>query len=298
MTALAHAARPTVETQPGAALARIHLAFLYRWRHGRWPDLDRPRRFTEWVQWRKLHDRCPDRALLTDKSHSKRVAAEILGNAMVVPTLWTGCTLPAEPRWPMPFVVKANHGCGQFIVVRDRADWARARVKAPRWVASRYGAALCEWHYAAAAPGLIVEPYFGGPNALAVDFKIYVFGGRAEMVQVHAERARHHRWSQFDRNWQLLSRTQSAQGKPASLDAMIAASERLGAGHDFLRVDFYEVEGRPLFGEFCLFPGSGLDPFDPVSLDDELGRHWRVQSDSVASGRLVQGGDWMPPSLY
>ncbi len=67
---------------------------------------------------------------------------------------------------------------------------------------------------------------------------------------------------------------------------MIAASERLGAGHDFLRVDFYEVEGRPLFGEFCLFPGSGLDPFDPVSLDDELGRHWRIQSDSVASGRL------------
>ena len=44
-----------------------------------------------------------------------------------------------------------------------------------------------------------------------------------------------------------------------------------------LRVDFYEVGGQPLFGEFCLFPGSGLDPFDPVSIDERLGALWAAQ---------------------
>ena len=58
---------------------------------------------------------------------------------------------------------------------------------------------------------------------------------------------------------------------------MIAAAERLGEGQDFVRVDFYEVDGRALFGEFCLFPGSGLDPFDPPSLDDWLGSQWSAQ---------------------
>ena len=55
---------------------------------------------------------------------------------------------------------------------------------------------------------------------------------------------------------------------------MIAAAERLAGDRHFLRVDFYEHEGRALFGEFCLYPGSGLDPFSPGSLDLWLGSRW------------------------
>jgi hypothetical protein len=58
---------------------------------------------------------------------------------------------------------------------------------------------------------------------------------------------------------------------------MLAAAERLASGHDFLRVDFFEVNGQPLFGEFCLYPGSGLDPFDPPQLDDWLGAQWSAE---------------------
>lgn len=281
---------------------RLYLGLIYGWRHGRWPDLDRPRRFTEWVQWRKLHDRCPDRARLTDKSHSKALAATVLGSEMVVPTLWWGTALPAEPRWPMPFIVKANHGCGQFIVVRNRADWQRARARTPRWVASRYGAALGEWHYSAASPGLIVEPYLGAAGALPIDYKIYVFQGRAAMVQVHEGRGGRHRWSQFDRHWRPLSTTTTDHPRPASLAAMLGAAERLGAGHDFLRIDFYEIDGRPLFGEFCLYPGSGLDPFHPVELDDHLGRRWTSDATpkpstemTVARGNLVSASGCRAP---
>ena len=57
---------------------------------------------------------------------------------------------------------------------------------------------------------------------------------------------------------------------------MLAAAESLAAGFDALRVDFYEIGGRMLFGEFCLFPGSGLDPFDPPELDLKLGALWGV----------------------
>lgn len=266
-------------------MAEARVALAYFWRHGRWPSLASPRRFTEWVQWRKLHDRDPDLARLTDKLHSKRLAAGVLGEAMVIPTLWQGIELPRDPPWPMPFIVKANHGCNQFAVVRDLADYARARRAAPGWLRSAYGGWLDEWHYRAAHRSLLIEPYLGGADALPLDYKIYVFGGRPVIVQLHEGRGHAHRWSQYDLDWRPLSTGASVTPPPASLDAMIAAAKRLGAGIDFVRIDFYEIGGKPLFGEYCLYPGSGLDPFDPVGLDEWLGALWSVERPQAVSGR-------------
>ena len=162
-------------------------------------------------------------------------------------------------------------------MVETLGDWARARRLAPRWCNSAYGRWLDEWHYSAARRELIVEPFVGTGGELPIDYKIYVFGGRAEAVQVHVDRRRNHRWSQWSRNWQPLSGNARGLEPPRSLAAMLDAAERLAADHDFLRVDFYEVDGQPLFGEYCLFPGSGLDPFDPVSLDERLGALWTAQ---------------------
>ena len=55
---------------------------------------------------------------------------------------------------------------------------------------------------------------------------------------------------------------------------MIEAAETLGQGFDFVRVDFYEIDGAPRFGEMTFYPGSGLDPFDPPEIDLILGRLW------------------------
>ena len=73
-----------------------------------------------------------------------------------------------------------------------------------------------------------------------------------------------------------ILRGQLAQAREA-LGSQADAAELVAGDHDFLRVDFYEIGGRPKFGEFCLFPGSGLDPFDPASLDDLLGGLWAAQ---------------------
>jgi len=54
-------------------------------------------------------------------------------------------------------------------------------------------------------------------------------------------------------------------------------------GFDFVRTDFYEDAGRPLFGEMTFYPGSGLDPFEPDDLDLELGALWRAARDFAPS---------------
>ncbi len=93
---------------------------------------------------------------------------------------------------------------------------------------------------------------------------------------MHVDRDGDHRWVQFDRQWQQLSSNVIEGGidRPATLFQMLAAAEAIAGGRDHLRVDFYEIDGVMFFGETCLFPGSGLDPFSPASLDTELGRRW------------------------
>ena len=253
--------------------ARWRVAVAYRWRHGRWPQLDAPGRFTEWVQWRKLNDRRHSLALLTDKAHAKAIAEARLGRARSIPTLWLGEVLPEVAPWSMPFIVKANHGCGQFVVVRCAADYARAREAAMGWIKRAYGGWLDEWHYGAARRLVLVEPYIGGAE-LPIDYKVYVFGGRAALVQVHEGRGARHRWSQFDLDWRPLSTDPIAVEAPACLPEMIAAAEAMGEGEAFVRVDFYCEGGALKFGEYCLYPGSGLDPFTPDALDVELGALW------------------------
>ena len=214
--------------------------------------------------------------MLTDKLHAKSVATEAVGAWLVIPTYWQGDRLPLVAPWSTPFVVKANHGCGQIVVVRSEDDWRLARRAAPQWLTATYGKWLDEWHYRCARRTILVEPFIGPDEGLPVDYKVFVFGGRAQFVQVHLDRHAKHRWFQFDREWRRLSGSAEDENidAPARLEEMLAAAEQIAGDKDHLRVDFYEVEGRLWFGEFCLFPGSGLDRFDPVSLDETFGGYW------------------------
>ena len=268
--------------ETGGALARLRIRLSYAWRHRLLPNLDTPRRFTEWVQWRKLNERCPALASLTDKCAAKALVAARLGPQWVVPSLWQGDAAPDVPPWPTPFVIKASHGCNQFAIVHDVArDWPAALARSRQWTRQTYGAWLDEWLYSLNRPGLLVEPFIGHGNTPPVDYKLYVFAAQVAVVQVHTDRLGDHRWVQYDRHWNRLSNGPEA-APPGSLAPMIGAAETLGRGHDFIRVDFYDTASGPLFGEFCLYPGSGLDPFDPPSLDGQLGARWSAARAALA----------------
>jgi TupA-like ATPgrasp len=263
----------------GGRLQRLRLWLIFGWRHRRALRLSDPRRLTDRIQRRKLADRDPAMVDWTDKLRAKAMASDLLGPDWVTPTLWTGMVLPAEPNWPVPFVVKSRHGCNQNAFVRNEGfDWARLRRRARRWIARPYGRLLDEWAYRDVPRGLVVEPFVGSTGALPVDYKIFVFGGRASHVQVHLDRAGDHRWLVLDRDWRVVE----GQGidetpeRPASLSRLLAAAETIGAPFDFVRVDFYEVDGQPRFGELAFYPGSGLLPVRPDSLDLVWGRLWRA----------------------
>ncbi|GLR46871.1 ATP-grasp fold amidoligase family protein [Sphingomonas astaxanthinifaciens] len=261
-------------TPPGTSRLRIQLTYL--WRHRRLARLAAPVLLTEWIQHRKLHDRDPRLPLLADKVKVKPWVAQQLGLSWVTPTLWQGSRLPEHPAWDFPYVVKSRHGCNQTLVVRNAADHREARDRSAAWMAHPYGGWLDEWLYGGIERGLLVEPFIGEGDALPLDYKIFVFGGEARFVQVHLGRGTNHRWIVFDRQWKRVSPASADPdpARPASLAAMLRAAERLGAGFDFVRADFYEIAGTPRFGELTFYPGSGLEAVEPPSLDALMGALW------------------------
>ena len=255
------------------ARARLHLT--YAWRHRRLLDLAAPIRFTELVQHSKLHDRDLRMAVMADKVAVKGIVADRLGPEWVVPLLWTGAALPDRPEWDQRVILKARHGCNQNRVVSGGSDaWHAAARASRRWMRGAYGAWLDEWLYAQIPRGLLIEPFIGVGRQLPVDYKIYVFGGAATHVQVHLDRGKKHRWFVHDTDWNAVAGGPPTVPRPSALTAMLAAAETLARGFDFVRVDFYQPASQPLFGEMTFYPGSGLDPFDPVGLDIEMGRLW------------------------
>ncbi len=261
--------------------AALRLEFLRN--HWRLPRLQRPETFNEKIIHRKLCDRDSRLPRLSDKIRVKEYVAEVLGAGWTIPTLWCGKTLPPrhERNWPIPYVLKANHGSGWNIFVlgqRDQ-DWDRIEKTAGRWMRTDFGKKLREWAYTLIDRKLLVEPFMGQAGT-PPDYKVFVFGGRATFVQVDLGRLHKHRQFFYDTDWNRLPFRYVCPfdpediERPQSLAKMIWASERLVADFPFVRVDFYEIDGKPYVGELTFYPNSGGISFKPRSVELQLGRLW------------------------
>ena len=260
----------------GSAAARLRVHLAYLWRHRRLANIERPRRFTEWVQWRKLHDRDPRLPPLADKLADKQHVAALLGLECVTPTLYQGVSLPPSPLWRAPFVVKSRHGSNQCAFIRTgEEDWAAIRARACKWMRGPYGVPLDEWLYRHIPLGLLVEPFIGAGLELPVDYKIYVFADRAVCVKVDRNREHRHWRAIYDLDWKPIWAPEGWQHRPPPerLTTMIEAAETLARGFDFVRVDLYDLDAGPRFGELTFYPGSGLSRL-PDHFDFWLGAHW------------------------
>jgi TupA-like ATPgrasp len=248
-------------------------------------SLINPRTFNERVQREKIFNRDPRLPLREDKIVVKDFVRQRLGGDWLTPTLWHGEYLPPleQRNWPLPFVLKANNGCGWNVFARQRLDldWPQIESIVANWRRAPFGVDMGEWLYGKIKPALLVEPFIGERSELPIDYKLWVFGGRVEFIQVITDREYEHKATMFDTAWKRLPFTHGfpvdprSIEKPVSLNRMINAATILAEDFPFVRVDFYEIADQPKFGEMTFYPGSGIDRFDPPKWDAEAGKLWR-----------------------
>ena len=248
------------------------------------PDLQNPKKFSEKIQVRKLFDNNSLFALCADKVTVKDYVTERLGAEIVIPTLFVGTELPpnCDRAWPVPFVIKAAHGSGLNIFVRSKGDvdWLSIRTRVSDFLAFDYSRESRELFYSQIPRRILVEPFLSDDGELPLDYKLFVFRGRTEMVQVDTGRATTHRRVFYDPAWHRLNLTFGFPmelkqiSKPKTLNKMIEAAAILARPFSFVRVDFYEIAGKPYFGEMTFTPESGYATFNPKEIDDYLGALW------------------------
>ena len=112
------------------------------------------------------------------------------------------------------------------------------------------------------------------------DYKFFCFDGVVKALFVATERQKPGedvKFDFFDADYNYLPFKQGHEhaaeipAKPSSFDLMKELASKLSKGFPHIRVDLYEVDGKPYFGEMTFYHFAGLVPFEPEEWDYRFG---------------------------
>ena len=160
-------------------------------------------------------------------------------------------------------MLKTNHDSGSVYVVTDKSALRRARRKLRRRIKRTYGAAKGEWAYAHISPFVFAEELMHGPTT---DYKFHCCAGEICWVQIIADRALDKpRETMVDESYAPLplhfdyenTYEPEPPAQPTTWDRMKEIARTLSGPFRYVRVDLYEYEARPIFGEPTFWPLAG-----------------------------------------
>lgn len=261
-----------------------YIGFIYKNSIGKKLNLHDPQTFNEKLQWLKLYDRNPNYCGYVDKCEVKNYIANILGVEYVVPTIgvWDRFENIDFDKLPAQFVLKCTHDSGSTIICHDKKtfDFKSAKKKLTKKIRSNLFWHGREWPYKNVRPRIIAEQYMEDTKTSELrDYKFFCFNGEVKCFKVDFDRFVSHRANYYDTNGKLLRFGEKVCPPdfkreiemPINLDLMLELAKKLSNGIPFVRVDFYEVNGKVYFGELTFYPASGFGPFIPEEWDFTLG---------------------------
>ena len=236
-------------------------------------NLRKPITLNEKLTWLKLNDYRKDPLVCqcADKYHVREYLKD-LGLGALLNELYGVWDHVEDIPWdalPDAFVLKCTHGCAYNILCPDKSKFniERAKKLLREWMQEDFWRKHAEMHYRSIPKKIICEAFLGD-GVPPVDYKIYCFHGKASYVLVCTERdAGKPKFYFFDSDWQLKRITKDGLAapedftieRPALLEQMLTYAETLSAPFPFVRVDFYYVEDRIIFGELTFTPSAALD---------------------------------------
>ena len=262
------------------------LAQDYQRRTGKPLDFNNLQTFTEKLQWLKIFDATPIKSRLADKYLVRNWVAEKIGQEYLIPLLgvWDDFDDIDFDTLPDQFVLKCNHGWNMNVIVRDKKTFDKrvARERLNGWLAVDFGAQRAlELHYSRIDRKIIAEKFMAnGDDPDLTDYKFWCFDDKPIVVQCETDRSSDLRFDYFDMNWNhtniersdhRLSDHPERIRRPKNFEVMKELAAKLAEGFAFVRVDFYEIDGKVYFGEMTFTPGAGNFSYKSEGTDEYLG---------------------------
>lgn len=260
------------------------LKVLYRIKLHRRLNLSHPRRFTEKLQWLKLHDRNPMYPTLVDKYEVKEYISQILGEEYVIPTygVWDHFDQVDFETLPEQFVLKCTHDSGNVWICKDKSSFDRNKAKKSLEKSLKHNFYWWtrEWPYKNVKGKIIAEKYMesDSPEKGLSDYKFYCFNGEPKIVLVSSGRfVGQLCFDYYDEQWNKLSlvwdkpNSSIDRSKPDQFEEMKNICKVLSKDIPHVRIDLYHIRNRIYFGEFTFYDSAGFCHFTPDNWDVKIG---------------------------
>lgn len=267
------------------------LKLQYRMKFGRKLNLKNPVRFTEKLQWYKLHYKNPLMISCVDKADVRDYVISKGLERILVPCYGVFDSADEIPweKLPNRFVMKDTLGGGgnSIVIVSDKekADIEKLKAAATGWTnKQRKKGSGREWPYYHGKPHrIIIEKFIEEKKNTGLnDYKFFCFDGKCEFLYVMGDRelGKQVKVSIFDRDFHKLPVSRVGDEpytnaeKPENYATLLQYAERLAGDFPHVRVDMYDVDGEIYFGELTFYNASGYMEYDPDSFDIEIGKKW------------------------
>lgn len=263
----------------------FYLKIIYYQTFNKKLDLSNPKTFNEKLQWLKLYDRNPEYTKMVDKYEVKKYVAEKIGEEYIIPTIGIYDSFEEINFNELPdqFVIKCTHDSGGIVICKDKSNFSieEARKKINKCMKNNYYRSWREWPYKNVKPRIIIEKYMEDDKTKELrDYKFFCFNGKPQYLYV-SEGLNNHQTAKmdfFNMNFEKApfyradyNRFNVDPEKPKRFEEMKLIAEKLAQNLKFVRVDFYDVDGKIYFGEITFFPGAGFGKFIPEEYDKVLG---------------------------
>ena len=274
--------------------------------HGREPDLQNPKTLNEKIAWLMVYGYKPFHTVLADKFAVRDWMSARYGTDGLIPLLYTTRNwrdLRPENLPDEPCIVKSNTGSGWWQIVRDKSDvdFSLLRQRAKEWMHSNYYYSACQPQYKRIRPMILVEKLLQTKaGKIPNDFKLNFINGDLAFTYCSIDREGANYRAVYDPDWRPIRVEWASRKKlgksptgpdippPASFSRMVEIGRDVAKLFPYVRVDFYDVDGKLYYGEITMHHGGGAYVIEPESWDETWGRKIRLP---VAGKRSAEIGE-------
>lgn len=270
--------RENVEQKLFKVMPKRILSRLYKRYCGKRLDWHHPRDINEKMNWLKINGDTNKWSKLADKYQVRQFVEQCGLDDMLIPLIgkWDKVDDIEWEKLPHQFVMKTNHGTHDVLICHDKGklDTKLWTQKFDFWLKHRFGSKMAEPHYDKIVPCIIAEQLLDNTkqdieSSSLVDYKIWSFDGKPSYICIYYDRTPNNmRLAIYDTDWQPHPEFVANDGfhlpadrnipRPRTLDKMLSAAAVLSKGFPEVRVDLYEVDGKPYFGELTFTAAGGF----------------------------------------
>ena len=251
---------------------KLYLKMRYKKIFGKELDLRNPKTFNEKLNWLKIYGYKNSYSQLVDKYEVKNIVSSRIGYEYVVPCygVWDNFDDVDFAKLPVSFVLKSTHDSSGAFVCKNKNEINKELLKVEFDKKLRYN-----WYwinrerpYKDLKPRIIAEELLDDKSGKEIkDYKFLCFNGQPKVMYVTNKGSKIEE-NYYDMDFNVLdishgySRTIPEYIKPKNFNLMRNLAAVLSKDIPFVRVDFFDVNGKVYFGEYTFYDWGGIKPLN------------------------------------